>query len=85
MPIVETTASQRGSKGKAPRSVYVHLGIWYDPKTGFMHLAAPKEKLHTVISDKQGSVRYQPKFFAQLKRLLLKYKRWPLTRRGGGK
>ena len=78
MPIAETTTARRGSRGGAPRSVYVHLGIWYDKKTGFIHLAAPNEDdIHAVISNKSNSVRYQPKFFAQLRRLLKRRGCWP--------
>jgi len=78
MPITETTFSKRGSQGKRPGAVYVHMGVWYDPKTTSIHLTAPKEPdVHTRISNNPKSIRYQPKFFAQLKRLLERYNRWP--------
>lgn len=78
MVLSETKVSKRGSRGGKPRSVYVHMGVWYEPETGFIHLAAPKEdSIHAVISNKPGTSRYQPKFFAQLKELLQKYDRWP--------
>ena len=78
MVVMATRVSRRGSRGAKPRCIYVDMGIWYDPETGYIHLAAPKEdKVCTVISDKSGTSRYQPKFFRQLRELLQKYDRWP--------
>ena len=78
MVVMATRVSRRGSRGAKLRSIYVDMGIWYDPERGFIHLAAPKEETaHTVISDKSGTSRYQPKFFRQLRALLQKYDRWP--------
>ncbi len=56
---------------KPGKSVYVRMGVWYDEKTGHIHLTAPETKwLHTTVNNDLGSKRYHPNMFAKLARVL---------------
>ena len=77
MRIQPTQKSLEGRKGKKARTVYVHVGIWHDKKTGHIHIACPQEgSLHSTISNDTKSVRYHKNLFEKLKKILVREGRW---------
>lgn len=72
-----TQKSIKGHYGKKGRTVYLHIGIWHDKKTGHIHIACPEEKtLHSTVSDNQDSMRYHKNLFNKLKEILVREGRW---------
>ena len=77
MPLQATVATKRGLRGARPREVYVHIGVWHDPKTGHIHIAGPKERtLHSTVCNKANSKRYHPSLYRQLRQILVRNRRW---------
>ena len=52
---------------KPGKSVYLHVGVWYNEETGNIHLTARDvEGFHTTVNGKTDSVRGHPNLFAKL-------------------
>jgi len=78
MVLQPTKKSKKGHYGRKGRTVYIHIGIWHNKKTGHIHIAGPKEaKLHSTVSDNPNSKRYHPTLYKKLQEILKKHKRWP--------
>lgn len=60
------TKSERGGN-----SAYLHMGAWYDEKTGHIHLTIPGTGwFHTTVTNDPKSVRGNPNLYAKLGRAL---------------
>ncbi|UQD76905.1 hypothetical protein JEY40_21430 [Bradyrhizobium japonicum] len=58
--------SERGGN-----SAYLHMGAWYDQKTGHIHLTVPGTSwFHTTVNNNPKSVRGNPNLYAKLARAL---------------
>jgi hypothetical protein len=58
--------SERGGN-----SAYLHMGAWYDQKTGHIHLTIPGTSwFHSTVTDDSKSVRGNPNLYAMLARAL---------------
>lgn len=56
---------------KPGRSVYVKMGMWWDPEQGHIHLTAPGvHGFHTTVCPNPDSKRGHPNLFAKLARAL---------------
>ena len=77
MVLTSTKTSTKGHHGKKGKTVYIHMGVWYNKKTGHIHIAAPKEgKLHSTICNNPKSKRYHPNLYKKLRDILERYDRW---------
>jgi len=58
--------SERGGN-----TAYLNVGVFYDKKTGHIHLTLPHSKwFHSTVSNDAGSKRYHPNLFSKLSRAL---------------
>lgn len=72
-----TTRASKGKKGMAPRTVYLRVGIWFNSKTGQIHIASLDKRFrHTTVSNTPKSKRYHANLFAKLKAVLEGEGRW---------
>ena len=57
---------------KGGNTVYLNLGVWYDAKSGSIHLTLPNAKwFHTDVTAKDGSARCHKNLFSKLLRALV--------------
>ncbi|MFH1940844.1 MAG: hypothetical protein ABIL68_01975 [bacterium] len=77
MALQPTTTSKKGYRGGEGKSVYIHMAIWRNEKTGQIHITGPKEgTLHSTISCEPGSKRCHENLFKKFKKILEREKRW---------
>lgn len=77
MVLQPTRKSKKGHYGRKGQTVYVDVGIWYNKKTGHIHIAGPKEsKFHSTVSKDLKSKRYHPNLYKKLKDILVREGRW---------
>lgn len=77
MTLQPTRKSKQGYLRRKGKTVYIHMGIWYDKKSGQIHVTGPKEKkLHSTISNNPKSRRYHPNLHKKLKEILERERCW---------
>ncbi|NIY79602.1 hypothetical protein HCZ23_08975 [Celeribacter sp. HF31] len=56
---------------KGDKAVYMDMGVWYDEKTGHIHLTVPKSGwFHTTVNLNEESKRGHPNLYMKLARAL---------------
>ena len=72
-PICLPQSSELGmpEASKPGKSVYVRMGVWWDPDHGHIHLTAPGvHGFHSTLNDTPGSKRCHENLFRKLAKLL---------------
>ena len=70
MSLKPTVKSAAGKQGKNPKSVYMTIGVWYDPAQGHIHMTSADTRFrHTTVTDRPGK-RCHPNLFGKLKAVL---------------
>ncbi len=58
-------------KSNSGKTAYARMGIWYQRKTGHIHLSVPESSWFvTTVSNDPSSKRYHPNLFQKLARYL---------------
>lgn len=56
---------------KGGNSIYMQVGVWYQPETGEIHLTVPGSGwFHTTVNNKPNSKRGHPNLYGKLARAL---------------
>lgn len=56
---------------KGGNTAYLNVGVWFDEKTGHIHLTLPRSDwFHTTVNADPKSVRGHPNLYAKLARAL---------------
>jgi hypothetical protein len=64
------------SKGSG-KTVRINVGVWFDPKSGHIHLASAEAGIISTVSNDPNSKRYQPNLYRKLRRVLVDSGKWP--------
>ena len=56
---------------KGGNTAYLNIGVWYDEKTGHIHMTLPNSRwFHTTVSISENSKRGHPNLYEKLARAL---------------
>jgi len=67
---------RRGRGGKAPKTVYLKVGIFANEKTGQIHITSPSNFI-TTVNNIPGRKRCHPHLYGKLRDVLQREGKWP--------